>query len=329
MLTIHFSNNPSILQCFATTVNSVATHVARAKYQRLRTRDVCSPAFCLDDVFTTIVHEKSGVAVIADRLLDQDAFPGVGNIIKIEALHRAGIHPQQLVQHLNEQQLKCLICECRKYAMQWLQAGRAPLKLVYNLTQCQSCRQHNSIRLQKVGSSSLPRTTFWCAFCQPLLTGNETKKNNNKTTSAAEKFFLPRQKKATTAATRPNDNNFSNPDPVTANTDRPTTTTALPSCPRHGPNPCRLRRVRKATEHQYRLFVTCTACPSFFQWADSHFPVCHSCRRVKRLKMSKTAQTGGRWFLSCNNNNNNCRNSFAWATDKELAPLSSKLTPLL
>jgi formamidopyrimidine-DNA glycosylase len=47
--------------------------------------------------------------MIADVVLDQDKFPGVGNIIKIEGLHRAGVHPRRIVSTLSLDELCRLI----------------------------------------------------------------------------------------------------------------------------------------------------------------------------------------------------------------------------
>ncbi|RZM30428.1 MAG: endonuclease [Pedobacter sp.] len=59
-------------------------------------------------------------SVIADLLLDQDIFTGSGNIIKNEALFRAGIHPMSTVAAIPEKKLKELIKAVRDFSFDFL-----------------------------------------------------------------------------------------------------------------------------------------------------------------------------------------------------------------
>lgn len=53
--------------------------------------DVCSPKFS----FSRAEHEikQQNTRMLCDVLLDQSVLPGVGNIIKNEALFDSGLHP--------------------------------------------------------------------------------------------------------------------------------------------------------------------------------------------------------------------------------------------
>jgi endonuclease-8 len=57
---------------------------------------------------------------IADVLLDQNIFSGVGNIIKNEVLYRAGIHPESLVGKIPAASLKNMVKEAREYSFDFL-----------------------------------------------------------------------------------------------------------------------------------------------------------------------------------------------------------------
>lgn len=64
---------------------------------------------------------------IADVLLDQHIFSGVGNIIKNEVLYRAGVHPESLVGKIPLAKLKTIIKESRQYSfdfLKWRKAGQ-------------------------------------------------------------------------------------------------------------------------------------------------------------------------------------------------------------
>jgi endonuclease-8 len=279
-------DDETILECRATTVNQVSAFVANSKIQRLAPRDVCSPYFDTKTVLDALLQRPA--AMISDVLLDQARFPGVGNIIKIEGLHRSKLHPQDQVSLLSEDELLRVITECRKYAFQWYQRGRAPPKLVYNQLGCQTCS--GKVQIQKLGED-LSRTTFWCGACQPR------KPKDGFVVKAVAVYVAV---------------------PVTTQQEGPPKL----ACPQHGMKPCKLRRVRKSDTNQGRLFACCQArdCP-YFQWADTHLPQCCG---VPILRISKTAKTGGKWFLSCAR----CK-LFAWAKPKDLAPLVCRLTPLL
>lgn len=59
-------------------------------------------------------------AIIADLLLDQQIFTGSGNIIKNEALFRAGIHPLSKVASIPDKKLKELIKAVRDFSFDFL-----------------------------------------------------------------------------------------------------------------------------------------------------------------------------------------------------------------
>jgi len=282
--------------------NFLSARVARSKVTRLARRDVCGDDFDPAAVLDAIV-EKRGNSLISDAILDQERFPGVGNIIKIEGLHKAKVHPKRVVSTLTQDELQAVISNCRIYAIGWLSSGRAPMKSVYDKTVCGTCSAL-SVRMVKLGND-LSRTTFWCEFCQPLSGG---KRHPNKSS---------------------NDRKC-----------RPTIGVNVlqtkQCCPQHGASPLLLRRVKKAnSSNRNRLFRICKvrSCP-YFVWVDSHFPKCQ-CKKTTILRVSKTEKTGGRWFFSCRDSGQQhgkdtrgCK-YFDWADELHLLRLGAGLTPLL
>jgi len=63
-----------------------------------------------------LLKEKAD-KTIDDLLMDQQIFSGVGNIIRIEALYRAGIHPSSVIGKIPAAKITQLIKEVIKYAL--------------------------------------------------------------------------------------------------------------------------------------------------------------------------------------------------------------------
>eukprot|EP00536_Pseudo-nitzschia_multiseries_P002444 jgi/Psemu1/183643/e_gw1.33.142.1 len=324
---VHGTSGTIVVETVASTCTVVSAFVAESKLKRLQNKDVC--AACTNFESAAVIEAilaKRATAMICDAILDQDRFPGVGNIIKIEGLHNAGVHPRRLVETLSRDELKRVILECRSYAMGWLSNGKAPAKHVYNRVQCGSCRT-GRVRMVKMGKD-LSRVTFWCENCQP--------------------FGDPRTTKSSPCAPRTVQNESS----IQVKCSEAHQIQAPPVlssfCPRHGSKTTLLRRVRKTdSSNLYRLLRTCRVqgCP-YFSWADSHLPSC-GCRHKTVLRVSKTERTGGRWFLSCASPSFSLSNShhqrseskpqrsgsykcsyFQWATPSQLAPFADDLSPL-
>ena len=314
-------NNPgnyTVAEAWDTTVNyPVSASSARDKFTNSSSRDVCSVLFNAQNVFTSLRQSGSRL-IISDALLNQEIFPGVGNIIKIESLHRSKIDPRRMVNSITDIELRRLIRYARQYSMDWLQTGRAGTKLVYNQTVCGTCKGM-TIKMQKIGgssaadgnssSNSMSRVTFWCTSCQPF---DPTSQGNSSGTISS--------------STAGSQGTILGRNPAVTNRTQP-------QCPQHGLRATKLSRVRKEGDNTLRIFFTCKmkSC-QYFHWADGPFPSC-PCGKKAVLRISKTEKSGGRWFLCCaggsrGNNSNGCGH-FTWATDDHLAPLSTLLTPLL
>ncbi|XP_053514113.1 endonuclease 8-like 2 [Artibeus jamaicensis] len=107
-------------------------------------------------------------------LLDQRYFSGLGNIIKNEALYRAGIHPLSLGSLLSPQQLEILVDHVVEFSADWLQGkfqGKQQHTQIYQKNQCPEGHQVMKEAFGPPGG--FQRLTWWCPQCQPSLLPDE------------------------------------------------------------------------------------------------------------------------------------------------------------
>ena len=298
-LEITFESN--ILRTYQTTISTpIPASAPRAKFEKMSTHDVCSASFnlrhVLDQLQSPTLH-CSQETVISDILLDQNILPGIGNIIKVEGLHEARIHPKRTLASLSEQELSYVIVCCKEYAMKWLNSGSAPPKYVYNHTICGSCAE-TSVTICRVGGTN--RTTFWCVNCQ-VMDAN----------SCSSKGKVIKEQ--------------------STNDSLPGEGMIRKICPTHGPSGIILRRCKKKGMNEQRIFYTCkTRGCNYFCWADSLFPNC-KCGKRSVMRVSKTDKTGGQWFFYCAKSGSKANGCgyFQWAEKKYLHRYGHLLTPLL
>lgn len=103
---------------------------------------------------------------IADVLLDQEIFGGVGNIIKNEVLFQAKISPLRKIKNIRAAQLKEIIDICRDYVYKFY-AWRKVFELkkhyqVYRQSLCPQCK--SKITRKRTGERR--RISFICEHCQ-------------------------------------------------------------------------------------------------------------------------------------------------------------------
>lgn len=79
--------------------------------------DILSAEF--DKRYVKKLVQEQGNKTIDDILMDQEIFTGVGNIIRNEALYRAGIHPLSKANKIPAAKLTRLINEVLKFAKHW------------------------------------------------------------------------------------------------------------------------------------------------------------------------------------------------------------------
>jgi endonuclease-8 len=150
------------IKLFNCSVKFLETTRAKASYDF--TIDIMSPKWSPDKAFDSIMS-KPGVE-IADVLLDQNIFAGVGNIIKNEVLWRVRIHPQTIVKNLAASELKNLIAETRKFSLlfyKWRKVFLLRKHLdIYQRSICPRCGA--KVKREKTGKRN--RISHICPVCQ-------------------------------------------------------------------------------------------------------------------------------------------------------------------
>ncbi|XP_052635445.1 endonuclease 8-like 3 isoform X2 [Harpia harpyja] len=110
------------------------------KVRMMESLDVCSPKFSFLRAESEIKQQKT--RMLCDVLLDQAVLPGVGNIIKNEALFDSGLHPA---------------VKCRKTGSTLYKHYK-----VYKRPACGQC--NGKITVCRLGESN--RMTYFCSQCQ-------------------------------------------------------------------------------------------------------------------------------------------------------------------
>ncbi len=126
--------------------------------------DIMSPKWDSDKAFDSS-SSKPGLE-IADVLLDQEIFAGVGNIIKNEVLWRVRIHPETEVRNIPPSDLKKLIAETKKFSLlfyKWRRAFVLRKHLdIYQKSICPRCG--TKVKREKTGKRN--RISHFCPVCQ-------------------------------------------------------------------------------------------------------------------------------------------------------------------
>ena len=105
-------------------------------------------------------------AEVADVLLDQTVFAGVGNIIKNEVLSLTRIAPKRKVAGLSTRELKNLIDETQAFSKQFYR-WRKKFVLTKNLRAHRRAHcPHCGARLIREKTGQRQRWAYWCPVCQ-------------------------------------------------------------------------------------------------------------------------------------------------------------------
>jgi len=106
--------------------------------------------------------------MICDALLDQDIFAGSGNIIKVESLFRARIHPESLCGDIPQDKLNDLSKEVIAFSKEFLEYGKThhlgDRLQAYSREECP--RNHVPFHKEIMGKTK--RLTYFCDKCQVL-----------------------------------------------------------------------------------------------------------------------------------------------------------------
>lgn len=110
--------------------------------------------------------EKCKNEEVADVLMDQKIFAGVGNIIKNEILFRLKIHPEKKIKNLTAAEKVSLVEEARNYSEDFFE-----WKVLYILKRnwkimrkknCPDCEQ----KVERRKTGKLERWSYFCPHCQ-------------------------------------------------------------------------------------------------------------------------------------------------------------------
>lgn len=110
--------------------------------------------------------KKEPGTLVADALLDQQIFSGVGNIIKNEVLFRIEVHPESTIGALPPRKLTQMINEASNYAFDFLKWKKEnTLKKHWLAHTKRTCpRDGGKITKEYIGITN--RRTFFCENCQ-------------------------------------------------------------------------------------------------------------------------------------------------------------------
>ncbi|XP_015481223.1 endonuclease 8-like 3 isoform X1 [Parus major] len=137
------------------------------KVRMMESLDVCSPKFS----FSRAEHEikQQNTRMLCDVLLDQAVLPGVGNIIKNEALFDSRLHPAVKVCQLTDEHIRHLVKMTRDFTLLFYKCRKtgSPLYKHYKVYKRPVCREcSGSITVCRLGDHN--RMTYFCSHCQKV-----------------------------------------------------------------------------------------------------------------------------------------------------------------
>ncbi|XP_010137899.1 PREDICTED: endonuclease 8-like 3, partial [Buceros rhinoceros silvestris] len=150
---------------FEVTVDYRNAAESERKVRMMESLDVCSPKFSFLRAESEIKQQKT--RMLCDVLLDQAVLPGVGNIIKNEALFDSGLHPGLKICQLTDDHIRHLVKMTRDFTLLFYKCRKAgsPLYKHYKVYKCPACGQCNGkITVCRLGESN--RITYFCSQCQ-------------------------------------------------------------------------------------------------------------------------------------------------------------------
>ncbi|MFB6311305.1 MAG: DNA-formamidopyrimidine glycosylase family protein [Salinirussus sp.] len=132
-----------------------------AAYDR-PTEDVLSETFDTEQATKALLTDDRPVA---DVLLDQSVFGGVGNIVKNEVLWEVGLDPSTPATTLDEIEAEELTAVAVEWTADWYRTKCDGGELGLSVYQCDSCPDCGAA-LEREELGEYDRITYWCPTCQ-------------------------------------------------------------------------------------------------------------------------------------------------------------------
>jgi endonuclease-8 len=119
-----------------------------------------------DAKYVRALVKREAQAYVADVLLDQNIFAGVGNIIKNEVLWNLRMYPLTRVKALTPRELTALVEEAHRYSHQFYRwKKRYVLRKHWNVYHKGVCPRDGAKIVRKI-MGKRERYTFFCPVCQ-------------------------------------------------------------------------------------------------------------------------------------------------------------------
>ncbi|KIA89564.1 DNA-formamidopyrimidine glycosylase family protein [Kaistella jeonii] len=129
--------------------------------------DILKPEFDVEFVLNELQTNHSEEQ-IGDVLMNQKLFAGVGNIIRIESLYHAKIHPESIVKVIPEKKLIFLLSMLVDYSEEFLSLlktdGVKEAAMIYGKKICP--KDKSELLIEEMGK--VKRKTYVCLKCQKL-----------------------------------------------------------------------------------------------------------------------------------------------------------------
>ncbi|XP_061179751.1 endonuclease 8-like 3 [Saccostrea echinata] len=163
-LQVDFSTD--VLTFYKSAVQIRESESCSTRYDDLHDLDICSPVFNHQRAVTLVMEQCD--RQVCDVLLDQTILPGVGNIIKNEALFDSGIKPSSKVQELSKELISHLVKMTRDFSLIFYKCRKTGTNLnqymkIYNKRKC--CQCEGKVTITRTGEDS-ERMTHYCPNCQ-------------------------------------------------------------------------------------------------------------------------------------------------------------------
>ncbi|XP_057206157.1 endonuclease 8-like 3 isoform X2 [Triplophysa rosa] len=141
------------------------TEDCKQKVRATEGLDVCSSKFSFSQAVEAVKRESA--RMLCDVLLDQAVLPGVGNIIKNEALFDSGLNPAVKVNQLTNEQIHHLVKMTRDFTLLFYKCRKngSPLYKQYKVYKRPHCGQcSGTVTVCRLGDNG--RMTYFCQRCQ-------------------------------------------------------------------------------------------------------------------------------------------------------------------